>query len=486
MQIAKWMAERCHNLQFAIRTDQFAIQMQSTMMTHSKAWLTLMAIGLLFGTQGLNAETWKAGTAKVNITPDAPLWMAGYASRTMPASGKMTDLWAKSLVLEDPQGRRAVLVTLDLVGIERKLSTAVCEKLQMQYGLERSQIALNCSHTHSGPVVARNLRPMHFYSLDKAQQEQILAYADKLEAAVIEAVGKAIENLAPARLQWASGKTDFAVNRRNNKEPDVPMLREQGKLVGPSDHDVPVLAVKDTDGKLKAVAFGYACHSTVLSGYDWSGDYPGFAQIELEKAHPDCLALFWAGCGADQNPIPRRTKELAEKYGKMLATAVDEVLAQPMTPIAGSLTAKYTEVPLALAALPTREELVAQTNDTNKYIVMRAKMLLEDIDAGQPLSPTYPYPVQLWRLGPDVQWYFLGGEVVVDYAIRIKAEQSSTKTWVAGYSNDVMAYIPSRRVLTEGGYEGGGAMVYYGLPTVWSEQVEAQIIEVVQRQAEAK
>lgn len=430
-------------------------------------------------------ETWKAGAAKVNITPNAPLWMAGYASRTMPASGKMTDLWAKSLALEDPQGKRAVLVTLDLVGIERELSTAICEKLQKQFSLERPQIAINCSHTHSGPVVARNLRPMHFYSLDKSQQQQILAYADTLEAAVIEAVGKAIASLAPAKLEWASGMTDFAVNRRNNKEPEVPMLREQGKLVGPNDHDVPVLAVKDADGHLKAVAFGYACHSTVLAGYDWSGDYPGFAQIELEKAHPGCLALFWAGCGGDQNPLPRRTKELAETYGKMLATAVDEVLAQPMTPIAGSLTAKYTEVPLALATLPTREELVAQTNDTNKYIAMRAKMLLEDIDGGRSLSQTYPYPVQLWRLGPDVQWYFLGGEVVVDYAIRIKAEQSGTKTWVAGYSNDVMAYIPSRRVLTEGGYEGGGAMVYYGLPTIWSEQVEAQIIEEVKRQAEA-
>jgi hypothetical protein len=162
---------------------------------------------------------------------------------------------------------------------------------------------------------------------------------------------------------------------------------------------------------------------------------------------------------------------------------VNDVLAKPLTPIDPKLTATYAEIDLPLAPLPTRDDLVTQTQDTNKYIVMRAKMLLEDLDAGQPLAATYPFPVQTWKLGQDVQWLFLGGEVVVDYALRFKADLSGTKTWVAGYTNDVMAYIPSRRVLIEGGYEGGGAMVYYGLPTVWSDQVETKIAGEVDRQA---
>jgi hypothetical protein len=195
------------------------------------------------------------------------------------------------------------------------------------------------------------------------------------------------------------------------------------------------------------------------------------------------VALFWAGCGADQNPIPRRQPELAEKYGKQLAAAVEEVLGKPMTPITGRLTSVYAEIPLAFAKLPTRDDLMAQTKDTNQYVAMRAKMLLEEIDAGRPLKQTYPYPVQLWRLSDEIEWFFLGGEVVVDFAIRTKSERRGTKTWMAGYCNDVMAYIPSRRVLTEGGYEGGGAMVYYGQPTVWSEMVEQQIMEEIQRQA---
>ncbi len=446
--------------------------------------LNLAALVAALAATSLPAQdTWKAGVAKINITPEQPMWMAGYAAREKPAEGKMTDLWAKALALEDATGTRAVLVTLDLVGIDRELSVSICDKLQKQTGLKRSQIALNCSHTHSGPVVAKNLRPMHEYSLEKPQQELIHRYAEKLERDIVTVVGQALGKLAPAKLEWGSGKTDFAVNRRANKEPEVPKLREAGQLKGPSDHDLPVLVAKDNSGKPLAIVCGYACHATVLSGYDWSGDYPGYYQIEIEKAHPGAIAMFWAGCGADQNPIPRRQVELAEKYGKQLAAAVEDVVKKPLTTITGRLTTKYEEIPLAFAKLPTREDLVAQTKDTNKYLAMRAKMLLEEVDGGKPLSQTYHYPVQLWQLGNDLQWFFLGGEVVVDFAIRTKAEQHGAKTWMAGYSNDVMAYIPSRRVLTEGGYEGGGAMVYYGQPTIWSEQVENQIMEEITRQA---
>jgi hypothetical protein len=429
------------------------------------------------------AADWQAGAAKANITPPELMWMAGYASRDHGAEGKLTDLWAKALVLEDPQGHRAALVTLDLVGIDRPLSQSICSELQSKYGLKRDQIAINTSHTHTGPVVARNLRPMHYLMLTDEQKKQVDDYANLLEEKIIAVVGEAIDKLAPSQISHGSGKTTFAVNRRTNKEAEVPDLREAGRLVGPVDHDVPVLAVRTMEGKLTAVAFGYACHATVLSSYQWSGDYPGFAQIALEEKHPGCVALFWAGCGADQNPLPRRTVENAKEYGGRLAAAVEDVLTAPMQGITGSLATTYAEVEAPLGRLPTREELAATLNSKNKYEAARAKTLLEDIDAGQPLSQTYPYPVETWKIGPDVTWVFLGGEVVVDFSLRLKSEGTGTRTWVAGYSNDVMAYIPSRRVLTEGGYEGGGAMVYYGMPTIWAPEIEETIVAEVRRQA---
>jgi hypothetical protein len=155
-----------------------------------------------------------------------------------------------------------------------------------------------------------------------------------------------------------------------------------------------------------------------------------------------------------------------------------------MTPLTGTLAASYQEIDLPLGTLPTRDDLARDTQSKDKYIAARATTLLEDVDAGQALPASYPYPVSIWKLGSDVQWVFLGGEVVVDYAVRIKSELTGSKTWVAGYSHDVMAYIPSRRVLMEGGYEGGGAMVYYGLPCPWAPEVEERIVAEVRRQTE--
>ncbi|HVX62333.1 MAG TPA: neutral/alkaline non-lysosomal ceramidase N-terminal domain-containing protein [Pirellulales bacterium] len=430
------------------------------------------------------AEGWKAGAAKVKITPEKMLWMAGYAARTAPAEGTLIDLWAKALVLEDPQGRQIAIVTLDLVGIGRDLTGAIREKLEQKYQLPQSNTALCTSHTHCGPVVGSKRRPIYAH-LDEQQRRDIADYADALQEKVVAVVGEALANREPAAVTWGSGQATFAVNRRNNKEADVTKLREQGALVGPVDYDVPVLAVRNGEGELKAVLFGYACHATVLGINQWSGDYPGFAQLALEAAHPGAVALFWAGCGADQNPLPRREVPLAKQYGDQLAAAVDRALGAVMRPLAGELATAYDEIDLPYERLPTRDELQAQLESTNKYEAARARQLLDQIDGGQPLRPTYPYPVQTWRLGRDLRFVLLGGEVVVDYAVRLKAELGRESTWVASYTNDVMAYIPSRRVWFEGGYEGGGAMLYTGHPSRWAPEVEELVIKQVHSQAEA-
>ncbi|MBL8830635.1 MAG: neutral/alkaline non-lysosomal ceramidase N-terminal domain-containing protein [Planctomycetaceae bacterium] len=440
-------------------------------MTRRTSWFVVL---LLLSLVPSASAAWKAGAAKINITPDKLMWMSGYGGRNHPAEGKLTDLWAKALVIEDEQGGRAVLVTLDLVGIDRDTSLAVCKELEQTYQLRRDQVALNTSHTHCGPVVGRNLGAMYF--MDDEQWKLVDDYAVILKRKIVAVVGQALQQRAPAVIEYSEGTSDFAVNRRTNKEAEVPQLREQGALKGPVDHRVPVLAVKDANGKLLSVAFGYACHATVLSFYQWCGDYPGYAMAELESQHPGAIALFWAGCGADQNPLPRREVSLAQSYGKRLTQSVNKVLQQPLKPLTGQIATRYAEVAVPLDTLPTREQLLAQTMDANKYIAQRAKILLENLNKGQPLSATYPYPVQVWHLGPELRWVVLGGEVVVDYSLRIAKELGDRPTWIAGYSNDVMAYIPSVRVLKEGGYEGASSMIYYGLPTVWAPPIEELIL----------
>ena len=244
---------------------------------------------------------------------------------------------------------------------------------------------------------------------------------------------------------------------------------------------VPVLAAFLPDGKLKAILFGYACHNTVMDFYNWSGDYAGFAQIALEKSHPDATALFFIGCGADQNPLPRRRLELAERYGNMLAAAAEEVLLVPPRTLPPQLKTSMEMLMLNLGDAPTEAELEKLTTDKNATTGRWSARLLKQLKSGKPFISTYPYPVQAWRLGDTQLLITLGGETVVDYALKLKA-QFGAQTWVAGYCNDVMSYIPSLRVLKEGGYEGGGAMIVYGLPAFrWAEDVEDLINGSVRR-----
>jgi neutral ceramidase len=429
------------------------------------------------------AETWKAGVGRECITPPEPMPMAGYASRgAAHATGKLHDLWAKSLILEDSQGERCVLVTLDLCGIDAALASRVCEQLHRECNLQRKQIWLATSHTHSGPVVAGNLRPMHYMLFGESDRKLVDAYAAFLMEKIVASVKQAEQDLGPSELRFGSGSESIAVNRRTNLEKDVPALRATNNLAGPSDHSVPVLLIS-RKGIPYSVVFGYACHSTTLSGMEWSADYPGYAQAELEERLPNCQAMFWAGCGGDQNPLPRRTVELAQQYGRRLASAVMKTMQNELPVIDAKLKTDFQLIPVPFGELPTREQLENDRQSENPYVSARALAWLQRLEAGESIPRTYNYPVATWRLGDSVDRVAIGGEVVVDYALSIKGLPAAKRaTWVMAYANDVMAYIPSQRVLAEGGYEGGGAMVYYGQPTHWAAEIEPLILGEVERQ----
>ena len=440
----------------------------------------VVLVFLLFAGIGSDAkaqESWRAGVARVDITPDRSVWMAGYAARDHAAEGTLHKIWAKALALEDASGNRAVLVTTDLLGLPRGISNNIRDRLREQLRLKRAQILLNSSHTHSGPVLENALSDV--YPLDEEMKNRVESYSRKLEDYIVSVVEESFRSMGPAKVSSGNGVTRFAVNRRENDDADLKRLTE---LEGPSDHSVPVLRVVKESGDLLAVAFGYACHTTTLSGYKWSGDYAGFAQLALEEEHPEATALFFAGAGADQNPLPRRTVALARQYGQELAAAVDRVLREPMNVLEPQLRTAYSEINLTLTSPPTEEELVELTEELSGWERRWASRLLSKVRNGEDLRIQYPYPVQMWRLG-DQNIVALGGEVVVDYAVRLK-RMFGQDLFVLGYSNDVMAYIPSVRVLREGGYEGARSQHVYGLPSTWSASIEERIIHEVRSLAE--
>jgi hypothetical protein len=259
------------------------------------------------------------------------------------------------------------------------------------------------------------------------------------------------------------------------------MLRRGESPKGPSDFAVPVLAVRSPDGALQAVVFGYAAHTSALTqNYRWSADYAGVTQRALEAKHPGVVAMFFQGCGSDQSAVPRGTVELCQKLGENLAAAVEAVLEQPMRPVAPKFRSAFEFVSLDFGEQPSKAELETAAKATD-YRARWAKRLLSESAKGRAFETRYPeYPVQVWKLGDDQLWVALGGEVCVDYALRFKKEYGP-KIWVTGYANDVMAYIPSRRIWEEGGYQGG-AFDVYGLPANrWCPDIEDRIAGSVAR-----
>lgn len=416
-----------------------------------------------------SSDIWKVGMARKNITPTTSMWMAGYAARTSPSEGKLHDLWAKALTLEDSEGHRALLITMDLLGIPKGFSDKLRDKIKEKFGLEKSQIILSSSHTHSGPVLSNALK--YIYPMDSTEWGKVDQYTKDLGMILLRLVDESMKNMKPARIYTQNGIVRFQVNRRNNKES---ALLSTTVLNGPNDYAVPVIKVEDLNKNLIAIVFGYACHPTVLSINKFSGDYVGFAQIELEKRYPGIQAMFFQGAGADQNPLPRHTIPLAVQYGKQLADAVERVLCENMIMQRSKLITKYKEIDIPLDdPLPISQlQIIKERKD---YEGRWAQGMINEYNQKGTFQKSYPYPMSYWEIG-NQRIFALGGEVVTFYAVKLK-EIFGQEIFVVGYANDVMAYIPSALIIDEGGYEGDTAQRVYGLPAKWNKKIESLIVK---------
>jgi hypothetical protein len=429
-----------------------------------REFLLTLAAGAAFPAVATSTP-WRVGLSTIDITPPLGVWMGGYAARKEAARGIAQPLHAKGMALADPGGRRAVIVTIDVLGLTEPAVEHIADAVRTQYGLPRERLLLCSSHTHSGPIIRDQLAVA--YDLKPSQWDDVRASTRRIEGQVVEAVGRALGSMQPARLRWAQDTVGFAANRRTAIKPD-----------GPVDHDVPVLAVERRDGSLAGLLFGYACHNTTLpaSFVSYHGDYAGVAQIELERRHPGATALFIQGCGADANPHPRGTIELAEQHGRELADAVDRAI-RGATEVTGRLRTAFKTVSLAYAPAPDADAWRRKLTDPNVYVQRHAQMMLDVIARDGRTVAAEHAPVHVLRLGP-LSLVALGGEVVVDYALAIKKKYGSG-TWVAGYTDSVFGYVPSVRVLREGGYEGGDAMLYFGRPGPFADSVEATVLDGV-------
>jgi len=435
----------------------------------------IVFIGLLVAHSGARAQGLKAGVGRADITPSEPIRLAGYASRTKPSDKIDQHLFAKALAFEDSSGAITLLIAADTIGTPRTFNDELAGRIEKELKIDRSHFLFACSHSHSTPVVHGGLADM--YGLSAEEARVVENYAAFFQQKALEAARQAIQDLAPASLAFGRGEAFVAGNRRQFGLKGVGFGFNPNGVV---DRDVPVLRVTREDGSIKAVLFGYACHNTTPGPNDEiSGDWAGYAAENLERTYVGATALFITGCGADANPYPRGSLALSRAHGLQLAGAVARVLTEPMTSVTGPVAAVYERVELPLEKTPDKAYYEARLQEKPPATQRYAQRFLDRMARGDALETTHSAPVQVLRFGNTLTLVGLGGEVVADYALRLKRELPGERLWTAGYCNDVFAYVPSMRILIEGGYEADASLIYYGLPTRFAPAVEDTLVQKV-------
>ena len=422
-------------------------------------------------------ESFQFGFSKVDITPKEPLLLSGYGSRKIPFVKVREKIYARTMAIQTSNKEVSILVTVDNVGFPAEVTKRITSQAEKQYNVPRKRFVISCSHTHTAPHIMGGLQNLFSFPIPEKLQTASKRYTQWMEQQIAIGVKQAIANLAPGKLFYAEGKATFSRNRR---------LFKNGVRVGgvdpngPVDHTLPILKIVGSDGKTKGIVFNYACHCTSLGINEVTGDWAGFACKYIEKQTPGAVAMCTIGCGADINPLrdrdPKVSVMLAMAAGLEIAEVVEAVTAKKMLAITSPLTSSFDYAHLKSDPFPVTE-LKANLKSTSHQARNHAEHFLSKPQKDEP--PSYPDPVHVWRFGDQLVMVFMGGEVVIDYTIRLHKEIKTDNLWVSSYCDDVFAYVASERVRKEGGYEADRSMIYYLQPGPWATGTEEKLIKKI-------
>jgi len=281
-----------------------------------------------FGSAHADDVEWKAGFASAKITPDKPVYLAGFVARQhKPSEGIDLDLYVKALALEDVRGNRAVIVTMDVLSVDDRLLDPIIRRIGEKTGLRREQLLFNVSHTHSGSGLRFDSDPSNEFV------RNMVEFTRNLADITLEVTVRALDGLQPSRLHFGRGVAHFAMNRRKFVERGGVKMAPNPQ--GPVDRSVPVLRITAPNGRLRGILFGYACHATAIlyDNFKISNDYPGYARAFLEKKYPGVQTVFLQGCAGDVMAFPRGTIEWAQKHGESLGQEVARKVEDRLYPI---------------------------------------------------------------------------------------------------------------------------------------------------------
>lgn len=418
------------------------------------------------------------GCAKVDITPEARVPLAGFAVRNnQPYEGIRSRLYLRALYIrqrDERDGvRQAVIVSADVIWWGSDRMPVIRQRLKERWGLEPETIVLNGTHNHSGPQTS-----FRFHRLLGTADA---GYVERLERRLEEAIEAAMANAEPAEIERGTAMSYIGVQRRKY---------ENGQVYGgpnpdgPMDPEVTVLRITGTGGRTKAIVVHYACHPVTTNLNCVSSEFTGEAMEQLERrTGGEAVCLFLQGTCGDINIFKSSAPaeltddyEIIRYFGKRLADAAEAALSGGMKKLAPvALKGIRTEVELRLKPLETREQLEKiAAGGESPYDEWAEEMLRTYEKRPDRLV------LELTRLDIAERFSLLAmnAEVVVAYGLRIKSA-SDGNVLPLPYSNGMIGYVPTRMQIEHGGYEPVLSTYYFHMPGRFDESVESALLPVL-------
>ena len=418
----------------------------------------------------------RLGTAQAIITPPIGTPLAGFGSRDHGSEGVLDDVEVRALWLQegDSAADAVCIITADLLGIETDMTAEMRSELSRETGISPDRILLAASHTHSAQQVLKNI---------VGTGDPIPSVVASTQQRILETAKESRENLRAVTMHAGRGNlVGFSINRRVLKDGVVHMIPNPD---GIRDDEVMVISYRDEiSGEVAAVLFQFTCHPSTICTYDVTADYPGVARRHIEGALGNgAVAAFLPGCFGNVRTnativggsmFRGGTVQDITAFGSALGTEVLRVLKEDSTQLEPSLGGSTSEISLELAGYPSQEKLDAALKSDNKIERAWAAKTISE-----PPSTTRPFSIQRIDLSKKAMLVAMSGEVVCEYGHFIKELHLETFAVPMGYSNGVLSYIPTAKIIAEGGYEGDQSSQVYGLPSVFKPEIEDKIKEAI-------